>query len=142
MFSIELDGVDAIVKKLDEMRQKIDHFKRVDIGTELSAWQMDDLHRHGHPFTMRSRAKGTATTVVRPHSLYEMIKSEGVELEQKPLHHFIRVLNKRLRHKLPRGRKLVLRRHRHWSTRPILRSALEQQLWDRMVRLLREKIKW
>jgi hypothetical protein len=67
---IELD-TKAIERRLEGMIQKIDHFKRLDVGAELSHWQTEDMHRH-RPFTMRSRRAGRAATIIRPHSLYEM----------------------------------------------------------------------
>jgi hypothetical protein len=59
----------SVEKRLQAMRNKIVYLKRVGIGQEMSEWQVEDLHRN-RPFTMRSRARGMATTVVRPHSLY------------------------------------------------------------------------
>jgi hypothetical protein len=41
------------------MLNQIAHFKRVDLGAELSKWQTEDMYRD-RPFTMRSRGKGTA----------------------------------------------------------------------------------
>jgi hypothetical protein len=140
MIKIELD-TSAVEECIKRMHARVEHFKRVDIGAELSEWQVEDMHRH-RPFTMRARAAGRASTVVRPHSLYEMLKSEGVRLEQRQLRHVRRGLKKHLRHPLQRPSRMRLREHRHWSTRPILRSLLMQDLASRYTELLAEKLKW
>jgi hypothetical protein len=139
MFDISLDTKD-VDRRLDEMAAKIRHFKSVDLGQEMSAWQTEDMHRH-RPFTMRFRKEGKVQTTVRQHSLYEMLKSEGVILESKVRSRYARAVKKHLKHPVKRLR-LRYREHRHWSQRPILRAALEQTLGERMVRLLEEKLSW
>jgi hypothetical protein len=119
---------------------EIAHAKRIDIGQELSDWQTEDMHR-GRPFTMRSRAKGTATTVIRPHSLYEMLRSEGAALPIKDRRRLVRGLRSHLGHPLDRKFSRTFREHRHWSTRPILRAELEDALERRLHDLL-HKISW
>ncbi|MET0722630.1 MAG: hypothetical protein ABWY64_17615 [Tardiphaga sp.] len=111
---IELD-TKAIERRLEGMIQKIDHFKRVDVGAELSHWQTEDMHRH-RPFTMRSRRAGRAATIIRPHSLYEM----------KGRRRFARRTGSQGRY-VPR-----------WSTRgpDLARLRLENELVDRMTMLL------
>jgi len=140
MFKIEVDTT-ALVKRITDARNRIVHFKRVDLGAELSAWQVEELHRH-RPFTMRWRAQGRAQTKIRPHSLYEMMKSEGFALGPKEMRRARRALSKHLQHPLPRARKLKLREHRHWSTRPILRQEMERRLIQRMRECAEEKIHW
>src|SRR5262245_25161793 len=63
MIEIKLDGLDALKERVDNMAEQVEHLKRVDLGNELSDWQTEDLHRN-RPFTMRSRAKGRAATVI------------------------------------------------------------------------------
>jgi hypothetical protein len=140
MFSIEIDNA-ALVKRLQDAHNRVVHFKRVDLGAELSAWQVEELNRH-RPFTMRWRAQGRAQTKIRPHSLYEMMKSEGYALGPKEMRRARRALSKHLKHPLPRARKLKLRQHRHWSTRPILRQEMERRLIERMRQAAEEKIHW
>jgi hypothetical protein len=140
MFQIEIDNA-ALVKRLQDAHNRIIHFKRVDLGAELSAWQTEELHRH-RPFTMRWRAQGRAQTKIRPHSLYEMVKSEGVALGPKEMRRARRALSKNLHHPLKRKRQLHLREHRHWSTRPILRQEMERRLIERMRQAAEEKIHW
>jgi hypothetical protein len=128
---------EALTKRLDIMLGKIDHFKRVDVGAGLSAFQVEDMNRH-RPFTMRYRARGLAVTKIRPHSLYEMQHSA------RATRRVIRYLRINPKTGLPRKH----RRHRpprfyyHYSNRPILREELYSVLNERMNRLLEEKIKW
>jgi len=139
MIKIEVDAsgphaaVDAMIKKLS-------HFKRVDIGLEMSAWQTADMHR-GRPFTMRSRAKGRATTVVRPHSLYEVQRrARALKRYERLVRRYLRKLGK------PGGRRIRTVPARitpqRTSTRPYLRDELLRQLKGRMQRMLREKLTW
>src|SRR5215831_4537153 len=109
--SIDVSG---LVKAVDGMIHRIDHLGRVDIGAELSAWQVDDLHRH-RPFTMRNRRAHTATTKIRPHSKYETQHSRRA---------FGRAVRRILRDKPTM--------YRHWSTRPILRKEMYDRLCERL----------
>ena len=139
---MELDiDTEAVLASFNEMHAKIEHFKAVDLGQELSAWQTEDMHRH-RPFTMRWRKVGKVQTVVRPHSLYEMVRSEGALLDVKARRRIGRGLRSKLGHPLGRKFYKTLQVHRHWSMRPILRVALEQILGERMYRLLEEKLIW
>jgi len=130
----------AVENRLAAMHDKIEHFKRVDLGQELSEWQVEDLHRN-RPFTMRWRT-GKAQTVLRPHSLYEMLRSEGAALPKKQQMRLVRGIRSKLGHPLSRKFYKSLREHRHWSTRPILRAEMEAGLWNRMRTLFEEKITW
>jgi hypothetical protein len=120
---------------LGRMLAQIDHFKRVDIGIGLSDFQVQDMHRN-RPFTMRSRARGMATTKIRPHSLYEM---ERAALQQRRI--------KRVRLAIGAGKRVRAKslralRYVHYSTRPILREEMLAVLDERMHRMLIEKITW
>jgi hypothetical protein len=137
---VEID-TDPIMETLQKMHNTIAHLKRVDIGAELSAWQTQDMHRH-RPFTMRNRGQGTAKTKIRPHSLYEMVRSEGATLPVKEQRHLVRGLRRKLGHPLSRRFYKTLRVHRHWSQRPILRQVLEDQLWERFKTMVEEKLIW
>jgi len=119
------------------MLQKLQHFRRIDIGQEMSAWQVEDLHRN-RPFTMRSRAKGRAATVIRPHSLFEVEQRTRVT---KGYERAVRRLLRQLAGGKRRVRKIPKPIQRT-STRPYLRQSMYQVLQDRMARLLREKLKW
>lgn len=120
---------------LGRMIAAIDHFKRVDIGTGLSDFQVQTMHRH-RPFTMRSRARGLATTKIRPHSLYEMQRSGRVQRRVKRIKTAIEA-GKRVRKKSLRALRYV-----HYSTRDILRQEMFALLEERMVQLLNQKITW
>jgi len=140
MFKLDVDTTE-LVKRLQDARNRIIHFKRVDIGAELSAWQVNDLHRH-RPFTMRFRAAGRAKTIIRPHSLYEMVRSEGATLPVKQQRRLARGLRSKLGHPLGRGFMKTLRQHPHWSMRPILRQEMEHQLREHLHQAFVEKIHW
>lgn len=117
------------------MIRRIDHFRRVDIGTELSAWQVEDMHRH-RPFTMRSRAQGRAATVVRPHSRYEVLRSRQT---QRKVRRVLKVLAK------PRTRPycgLLYLAYRKTSARAILRDELLAQLATRMREAMHRLLMW
>jgi hypothetical protein len=131
----ELDTT-AIERRLEEMAERIEHFKSVDIGNELSDWQVQTMHRH-RPFTMRSRARGRAATVIRPHSLYEVKRSAAYQRAMGRVSG--RVYSGRA------SRRTVARYiswEPHTSMRPILRSTLEQELVEQMVQALQDKLKW
>jgi len=132
---IKIEGLEELSGTIGAMIGLIDHYKRVDIGQELSDWQVNDMHRH-KPFTMRARAKGSATTKVRPHSLFEMKRSTRAH----------RQLMRRLRARRKKGGGIVfipmLVEHRHWSTRDILRREMIDSLADRMHRLKEQKLGW
>lgn len=124
-------GNDRIADIMDQMAHRIDDLKRTGIGQELSDWQVEDMHRQA-PFTMRSRAKGTAATKIRPHSLYEMERSAQYQ----------------------RGMRRVIRRHgKHFwerlgawepltSTRPILRDELSERLVERVTGKVFARLRW
>jgi len=119
------------------MIRRIDHFRRVDIGTELSAWQVEDMHRH-RPFTMRSRAQGRAATVVRPHSRYEVLRSRQT---QRKVRRGIKELAKP-RARPYRGKGMLYLAYRKTSARAILRDELLAQLATRMRGAMHRLLMW
>ena len=129
MIAISLD-TKPVSDALGAMIRRIDHFKRVDIGQGLSDFQTDDMHR-GRPFTMRSRARGMATTKIRPHSLYEM-KQSG-KTRRRAVRRFSKSTG---------VSPAVARAYLKYSSRPILRSEMYQVLETRMKTLLNERIHW
>jgi hypothetical protein len=133
----------SLCETIDRMIETIDHFKRVDIGAGLSDFQVDDMHRN-RPFTMRSRARGTATTKIRPHSLYEMQRSAGAFRRYRralPKYEAFIASGKKRRRKAKYVRTVEAYRP-HTSARPILRAEMLATLWDRMLKLRDEKINW
>lgn len=134
----------ALNDRLKGMIAKLDHFRRVDLGMGLSEFQTDDMHR-GKPFTMRSRAKGIATTKIRPHSLYEVERSARAQKR------YVRARKRYEEKYLASGKKkrrrkpkyvVVAETYRRWSTRPILRTEMMAQLHNLMDYLLKQKITW
>jgi hypothetical protein len=113
------------------MQERIDHLKSVDIGEELTAWQKEDLHRR-RGFTMRSRRAGKASTIVRPHSRFEMRKGKRYQ--------------RRIAKRVAKGGKKAFLTFQRWqvrtSTRAILRAGLLQQLQERVAAMVADKLKW
>ena len=140
-FQITIDA-QAALDRVNDMLHKIDHFKRVDIGAGLSQFQTEDMHRH-RPFTMRSRAKGLATTVVRPHSLYEMERSGRIQRRyaKARTRYLGYIAAGKQRRRKPKYVSLA-ESYRHWSTRPVLRQEMYDVLNQRMTRLFIDKIHW
>jgi hypothetical protein len=87
---------------------------------------------------MRSRAKGRATTVIRPHSKYEVDRSRAAQAGYGRLQKQLAKPRKRAY----RGKFLKYRSYRKWSTRPILREKMFVLLDERMSRLMAEKLHW
>jgi hypothetical protein len=137
-FAIHFDqrDIDRLQKRMENMAKHIAHIKRIDIGQELSDWQTHDLHRH-RPFTMRSRAKGQASTKIRPHSLFEMQQSVRAQRKVKRIVAALEA-GKRVR----KTRLHYLRWQQHYSTRPILREQIYNLLPPRMANMLRDHLKW
>jgi hypothetical protein len=126
MFDLKVDTSGAL-KVVGGMLHKIDHFKRVDIGTVLSDWQVEDMHRN-RPFTLRSRARGRASTVIRPHSRYEVNRS--------------RMAQRRLARRAKRKSFTGSAEYRKWSTRAILRAELFTALEERANEALHKLLAW
>jgi hypothetical protein len=123
---------------LRRMIGNVTHLKRVGIGTALSEWQTEDMHRH-RPFTMRSRAAGKATTKVRPHSLFEVNRSlyaqKGMVRVQKLL--------AKPRKRAYRGQFAIYQFYRaRTSTRPYLRDSMFEALTVRLGELLQKELSW
>jgi hypothetical protein len=125
--------------KIGSMIAAIDHFKRVGIGHVMSEWQTEDMHRH-RPFTMRSRAKGQAATVIRPHSLFEVQRSAYAQRQVGRLQKLLaKPHSARYQY---RGKLAPYRQWRRWSTRPILRSELLSTLQSRLDAAMTKLLKW
>lgn len=127
MFSLSIENADGAADVLQDMLNKINHFKAVDIGEVMSNWQTADMHRH-RPFTMRARRAGRATTIVRPHSRYEVIRSERTQ----------RRIARRIKKGLPNLTPFQV----HTSMRPILREELIDTLSQRLNDAASEKLVW
>lgn len=117
-FTIETAGLE---KTLRIMAARIGRFP-YNMGSEMSDWQTQDMHRK-RPATKRNiRAKNVRTTV-RPHSKHRMMKA------------------RRLRRRLARKGRYVGHLERR-STRPVLRPILVESLAERMSKLLAKRLTW
>lgn len=118
-----------VMKRIWKMIRKIRHVKEVEVGMVLSDWQSDDMHRH-RPGTKRFRRLGKATTLVRPHSLYEMERS------QKYGRRLTRVAKRSSRSK-KRKDYVLPAAYLRVSQRPIVRAELMEQLNKRVAELVK-----
>ena len=122
--TVDASGPLAVV---NDMIRKVNHFKRVDIGTTFSEWQTEDMHR-GRPFTLRARSRGRVATIIRPHSRFEVNRSRAAQ--------------RRLARRAKRASFTGSSTYRKWSTRPILRVELLEKLVTRMNEALHKHIVW
>jgi hypothetical protein len=141
---IQIDTT-KLEERMRKMITRLDHFRRVDIGMGLSQWQVEDLGRD-RPFTMRSRAKGLATTKIRPHSLYEMERSarsqSGYYKARRKYEEKWLAPGRKRRKRKPKYVLMVERHQPKTSTRPILRSMARDKLRERMRDMLQQKLTW
>jgi mRNA-degrading endonuclease YafQ of YafQ-DinJ toxin-antitoxin module len=122
-----------VTKRILKMTRRLRHIKQVEVGTMLSDWQTQDMHRH-RPGTKRYRGLGKALTLVRPHSLYEMEHSKAYGRK------LTRIAKRSSRSK--RKRDYVLpTSYLLASQRPILREVLQDKLIGRF-QTLRDSIRW
>ena len=137
MIRIDVDekALEAVQHKIDHMLQSLDHLKRVDIGHELSEWQVEDLNRN-KPFTMRYRRAGRAETVIRPHSLFEVKRSQAYQ--RKAGRRLIRLTKRPSRKAAAAFRAFQMRT----SARAILRAEMLERLVERLGEMAAEKLKW
>src|SRR5215831_14052362 len=101
------------------------------------------MHRH-RPFTMRNRGKGTATTKIRPHSLYEMRRSVAYErryVRALPRYEAFIASGKKRRRKAKYITAVEVHQEK-FSTRPILRDEMMQALEERLSPMLVRKLGW
>ncbi|WP_128941055.1 hypothetical protein [Bradyrhizobium zhanjiangense] len=121
---MKIDGVEELLAKLDKYGHQINALHTA-VPDELEEWQRDDMKRK-FP-NMDSATVGhetTAATSIWPRS----------RQPSKDTHH---------RKQGPKQyRPATKRGPRPRSTRPILRAELLRQLWERMVRLATEAMKW
>jgi hypothetical protein len=130
-FEIKFANADAMANRIGGMIGHITYFGGVEMPREFSAWQTDDMHRK-RPATQVSRwarHQKSATTLIRPHSRYETLRSKRYQ----------QGLARRLkRRKKPSKERARLR----FSTRPILRESLHRRFIERMTMAFVETIKW
>jgi len=112
MITVDLD-TSGIDRCLQRMVDKIAEFGKTDIPTELTAWQVEDMHRK-YPNT-ETPDEHTAETDIWPTSRLALAK-RAAEPERR--------------------RRVIV------SQRPILREVLRTRLHERMVALMQEKLRW
>ena len=129
--TIEVANADALVKQVGTMIGHIGYFAGVEMPREMSRWQTEDMHRK-KPATKLSRWRShqkTVKTLVRPHSRYETERSKKYQT--------------RVWRRLRRTKRVIYDRIQlRTSTRPILRPALEDRLWERMEAAFKETVTW
>jgi hypothetical protein len=116
MLTIEVDGVEETMARLDGMIEKLIELRTRTIGDAFADWQTEDVHRRA-PFIVHHRS--TWTTRFRPHSRWEMTRHR-------------RAVRRLVRHGRYTG---------FYSTRPILRAELLDALIKRMEEVLGD-IRW
>src|SRR6516225_11007110 len=141
MFSIDIDPktLEDVKHSINRMAQSLEHLRTVDLGHELSQWQVQDVGR-SKPFTMKYRRAGRAQTVFRPHSWKQVRKSAAYQRRGGSL--LSRALGRRTRKGYLRA---MARFHAFQplaSTLPILREELIEQLGTRLVEMAKEQLKW
>jgi hypothetical protein len=121
MLTIQLDEValKSVTRRIDTMVEAIEQLRHVDLGNELADWETSDMRRK-RPYT-KHRYNG-ASTIIRAHSWFE------VKGRRKVVRKLIR-----------KGRYIGGRR---WSTRPVLRPFLLDQLSDRIEALAEQSLRW
>jgi hypothetical protein len=137
MFTIDVDPktLEEVRHSINRMAQSLEHLRTVDLGHELSAWQVQEVGR-AKPFTMKFRRAGRAQTVFRPHSWKQVRKS--VRYQRRGGRAILR-LAARPSLKVARA---VGRFQVQTSTLPILREELIEKLGERLLEMAREQLQW
>ena len=139
VFTIDVENLEGVRHSVNRMLQSLEHLRTVDLGHELSQWQVQDVGR-SKPFTMKYRPAGRAQTVFRPHSWKQVRKSSAYQRRGGSL--LSRALGRRTR----KGYLRAMARYHAFqpltSTLPILREELIEQLGTRLVEMAKEQLKW
>jgi hypothetical protein len=125
----QVEGTHEIEAKLSGMIEKLSELKRNDLADEFALWQTEDLNRDKAAV---QRARGGWRTTIRPHSRYEMQASKRYQRRQL----------RRVSTGTARAAKAFMLWQAKTSTRPILRAELSDQLRERMLALVQNKLKW
>lgn len=132
---IQMFNADAAAARFDGMIHQIARFGNPGIAHFIREWQSEDLDRK-HPFLTGksphwSGGHVSAQTTVRPHSRYEVQHSKAFQAR----------LGRRLRGK-KHPRLIPAVQRLRWSTRPILRAGLWEQLVERITKAFNAEISW
>ena len=134
MITIAID-VEEALHSVNRMAQSIEHMKSVDLGHELSEWQVQDVGR-SKPFTMKFRRAGRAQTVFRPHSWKQMKRSGRYQRRgQRAILRLAARPSLKTAHAVGRFQALT-------STLPILREELVEKLGERLLEMAKEQLQW
>jgi hypothetical protein len=136
---VDQEALEAVQHRIGHMLQSLDHLGRVDIGHELSEWQTEDMGRN-RPFTMRSRARHIASTVIRPHSKYEVERS--IRYQRMGGRRIARLLGLRTKRGWKKAQSAFHAFEPKTSMRPILRAKMLERLSERLLEMAAEKLKW
>jgi len=134
VITIAID-VEEALHSVNRMAQSIEHMKSVDLGHELSEWQVQDVGR-SKPFTMKFRRAGRAQTVFRPHSWKQMKRSGRYQRRgQRAILRLAARPSLKTAHAVGRFQALT-------STLPILREELVEKLGERLLEMAKEQLQW
>ena len=132
MLKISLDASKSHAA-VDGMLKKLSHFRRVDIGQEMSEWQTEDMNRNSRlPCARAPRVE--RQPIIRPHSLFE------VQQRARPVKKYERAIRRLLRGKkaqAARNCRIQTPRRGHICARCFTSNCKR-----RMQRLLKEKLQW
>src|SRR6516162_7993565 len=137
MFTIDIDPktLEEVRHSINRMAQSLEHLRTVDLGHELSQWQVEDVGR-AKPFTMKFRRAGIARTIFRPHSWKQVRKSIAYQRRGG------RALARLVRHPSRKAAAAYGAFQPLTSTRPYLRPELVEQLAERLLEMAQEKLRW
>ena len=127
MFTIDIDPktLDEVKHSINRMKQNLEHLRTVDLGHELSEWQVQDVGR-SKPFTMKYRRAGRAQTVFRSHSWKRIKRSIAYQRRGSSL------LTRALSRRTKKGYLRTMAQYHAFqpltSTREILRQELIEGL--------------
>jgi hypothetical protein len=128
MFEIKVEGLDNVLKKFETYSNQLDSFERK-LPDELVDWQRVDMRRQYPNVEIESAPPSVkAMTRVWPRS----------RLEQQP--GFKR--QRRLIRTGPKPYRLKGMGRQQQSFRPILRIELIRKLFDRMLTMVEEVMRW
>jgi hypothetical protein len=127
-------GIVEASARFTKMIESISHFANVDMRGEFRGWQRESMHRKWPSTRMSkwSRHKRSATSIIRPHSKFEMARSAAYQAG---------LSRQRVKQRRKKFRAQTIG-HPKTSTRPILRQSIEREFMDRLSSAFFEKIKW
>lgn len=134
MFEVSLTGADELCEKLDTFSNHIKSMAYT-LPDEFKAWETQDMRRaHEHQKVRRYHRGGVRiTTTIWERGIGSAPKAYQLKQAMVSYKHL---------------RRPHIRHPRHhsgpqpWSTRPVLRPALKQMLYDRMMKVFKTYTEW